>query len=140
MVTYSCPSGHVVLLDDEPPAALSVGSHGYAQFWNGETVVLLHRWLLGLGVGDPRKGDHINRNVLDNRLINLRVVNASESSANVSGRGAVAYRGVSVKRGKYEARCKYQGKTYHLGVYDDPAVAAEVAREWRMKHMVGALD
>lgn len=31
---------------------LAIGSHGYAQIWDGERTVLLHRWLMGCKVRD----------------------------------------------------------------------------------------
>src|SRR3954470_6575890 len=62
--------------------ALSIGSHGYAQLWEPPRMHLLHRWVLGLQVGDRLIGDHKDRNVLDCRSANLRVVDGSVSNAN----------------------------------------------------------
>lgn len=47
-----------------------------------EKSLKLHRFLLGLGVGDPSVGDHINRNTLDNRRCNLRVATLPNNAAN----------------------------------------------------------
>ena len=42
----------------------------------------MHREILGLRAGDGREVDHINRNSLDNRRINLRVSTRKENCAN----------------------------------------------------------
>ena len=107
---------------------LSLGSHGYPQmFWDGE-VMLVHRWILGLKVRDKCFGDHINREPFDNRRINLRVVSASGSSQNVSGRGKSPYRGVHpVPSGRFMARVKFRGRHYILGTFDTELEAANAA-------------
>lgn len=129
-MNYTCPSGHVVLLDDDVvlPGRISIGSHGYPQIWFDGTVVLLHRWLLGLERGGRLIGDHINRNVLDNRRSNLRAVTPAESNLNRE----VARRDlpVGVHRtgsGRFEARLKRNRKQQHLGTFDT-VEAAEQAR------------
>ena len=132
-----------VLLDKEGVALvngrkLSIGSHGYAQVCPPGTgrVVLLHRWLLGLQRGDQRIGDHINGDPLDCRRSNLRIVDASGSSQNVSGRGRSRFRGVfPTKGGRWRAQVKFQGITYRLGVYAnevDAAIAAHLKRSQLM--------
>jgi hypothetical protein len=136
-------SGHVVLFDDDVtlPGRLSIGSHGYAQLTGVERdVVLLHRWLLGLTKGDRLVGDHIDGNPLDCRRSNLRIVTASESSANVAARAGSGYRGVYPCRGRWQARMKYHGKIHNLGTYDEPEVAAAVAHAWRLEHLPGYID
>lgn len=144
MNTYSCPSGHVVLLDDglNLPGRLSIGSHGYAQLTgvvSGSTV-LLHRWLLGLERGDGLIGDHINGNRLDCRRENLRAVTPGESSANVAGRAGSGFRGVYPCRGRWQARCKKNGKIHNLGTFDTPEEAASVSQAFREIYLPGYVD
>jgi hypothetical protein len=135
-----------VLLDDEDaallPGKVSIGSHGYGQIWADRRVQVLHRWILGLGLGDKRIGDHINGDRLDNRRTNLRIVNASQSSSNVKSRAASGYRGVYPNRARtrWVAKAKFQGKMINLGTYDDPEVAAEVSRQWRIANLSGYID
>ena len=115
---------------------LSIGSHGYAQMWESKTVTLVHRWVLGLSKGDGFIGDHINGNKLDNRRMNLRIVNPSGSSQNVSGRGKSQYRGVYPTRsGRWQARVKFQGYVYNLGNYASEEEAAAVAASKRAELM-----
>lgn len=55
--------------------------------------VWLHKYILGIGAGEI--GDHIDRDTLNNRKINLRIATAGGSSRNRSLRlGASGYRGV----------------------------------------------
>ncbi|NEC17915.1 HNH endonuclease [Streptomyces parvus] len=126
-----------VLFDLEDLARLgsrrvSIGSHGYAQIFVDQKVTLAHRWVLGLRRGDGLIGDHINGNRLDNRRSNLRIVDASGSSQNVSGRGHSRFRGVHPTRaGNWSARVKFQGKTHFCGTFtteEDAAAAAEAKR------------
>lgn len=129
-----------VLLDDPWPGRISVGSHGYAQVTvpGHGRVSLLHRVLLGLQPGDGLIGDHRNRSVLDCRRSNLRVVDAAESSSNVSARTASGYRGVyRAPSGRWVARGKVRGRMVSLGTYDTVEEAAEVAGRWRAVHLPG---
>lgn len=130
-----------VLMDDEDiarlgPRRISIGGHGYAQMWDGGTVILCHRWVLGLQTGDGQIGDHMNGDRLDNRRSNLRIVDASGSSQNVSGRGASRFRGVyPTRQGRWQARVKFQGKSHWLGTYDTEEAAAAVAEAKRCELM-----
>lgn len=105
----------------------------------GSRVYRLHRMILGLPHGDPREGDHINGNRLDCRRANLRIVTRKENSQNMaSHRDALSpYRGVSwfAPKGKWMARAHIDGKSHHLGYFDDDAKAGEVAQAFREAHM-----
>ena len=110
---------------------LSIGSHGYAQIWDGR-VKLLHRWILRLEVGNPLVGDHINRNILDNRRSNLRAVTPTESNANRDPSVKSAW-GTGVrpqKSGRMAAQVKRSRVTYHLGTYDSVEEAQEAREEF----------
>jgi len=96
----------------------------------GETVTM-HREILGLAKGDPRQGDHINRDKLDNRRQNLRVVSGSQNAQNVPSRG-----GTSRHRGVYRrpsGRWAAQVGRHRLGTYDTEDQAATVAAEGRKR-------
>lgn len=132
-VPASHPDGFkTVLLDVEDyerlgPRSLSIGSHGYAQMWNGFTVCLLHRWLMDVkpGTGYRVIVDHINRNILDCRRDNLRLVSPSESNLNRVIAVRDLPRGVHRARsGRYTARLKRQRLTTYLGTFDTPEEAA----------------
>jgi len=120
-------------------AKLSLGSHGYAQIWDVEAgySVPLHRFIMGCKTHDGKIVDHINRNKLDNRKANLRFVSAGQSSANVTAHGVSRYIGVSRNHYHWRARGKVDGKEYHLGTYNTPEEAAEVAHAWRVENLPG---
>lgn len=139
MLTYQCPSGHVVMYDDDVvlPGKLSIGSHGYAQLSGAlrGTTVLLHRWLLGCTLRDGRLVDHRNRNKLDCRRENLRITTPSGNNQNrVLGPRANAY----PMRGKWQAKVKLHGVQRSLGVFLTPEEAQAVARAWKAEHYTEA--
>lgn len=108
--------------------------------WRDRRIVQLrmHREILGLLWNDPREGDHIDGNPLNNRRANLRVGGHGLNQQNRSGvEGAVPYRGVILDRarGKFIARATVRGKTHHLGRFDTAEEAAVVAAAFRAEHM-----
>lgn len=139
-VPASHPEGFkTVLVDVEDyerlgPRRLSIGSHGYAQMWNGKTVVLLHRWLMDVpgGTGYRVIVDHINRQPLDCRRSNLRLVTPSESNLN----RAIPLRHLPLgvyrtRTGRFQAAVKRNRVITHLGTYDTPEQAAAAVAAFR---------
>jgi hypothetical protein len=132
-------TGAVVLVDIEDYERLagrrvSIGSHGYAQVWDRPGMMLLHRWIMQVpvGVGYRLIVDHINRDRLDCRRQNLRIVTASESNLNRQLRPRALPRGVTARpSGRYEARIKRNSQSRYLGLYDTPAEAALAVRRAR---------
>ncbi len=137
------PSG--VLLDEADRAAFgihrwSLDGAGYVQRHHQigylkHTKIRLHREILGF----PKHFvDHINGNRLDNRRINLRIVNDKGNAQNkgASSRNTSGHRGVSFNKrsGKWYAYAKLDGRMISLGFFDDIEEAARVAREYREKH------
>jgi hypothetical protein len=112
---------------------------------NGWTSLSMHRFILGLGYGDKRITDHINRNGLDNRRSNLRIAdsflnayNCKMQSSNTSG-----YRGVCWhnKTKRWWAYFKFERKIISCGYHktpEDAAVAHDIkSREyWGRNAMV----
>ncbi|MFJ4617397.1 HNH endonuclease [Streptomyces sp. NPDC088812] len=133
-VPASHPDGFkTVLLDLEDherlgPRRLSIGSHGYAQMWTGVTMVLLHRWLMDVpgGTGYSLIVDHINRDRLDCRRANLRLVTPSQSNLNRTVAARDLPLGVyRTRTGRYQAALKRNRVIHHLGTFDTPAQAAD---------------
>jgi hypothetical protein len=86
---------------------------GYAHRWFGgrppkRQGERMHRRILGLVTGDKRQGDHINRDKLDNRRSNLRIVEGdAQNHQNVPARGGFSkHRGVTYdsRRGHWIAQ------------------------------------
>jgi hypothetical protein len=111
----------------------------YVRRARGGRAVYLHRQILGLRQDDPRKGDHINGDTLDNRRANLRIVTVAENAQNQGSRGGSSrHRGVcwDKARGKWMAQAG--GRT--LGRFDSEDEAAAVASAWRAEHMPFSQD
>ena len=69
--------------------------------------------------------DHINRNGLDNRRVNLRVVSCAINSANKRYfAGTSKYRGVSYSQGKIRATLQHNGRQHYLGIFASEEDAA----------------
>lgn len=88
--------------------------------------VRMHRELLGLVAGDPRQGDHINHNTLDNRRTNLRIVTHSQQVQNRQGqrRCSSGFKGVKkISSGRYQAEIVANGKRMYLGLRDTAELA-----------------
>lgn len=94
----------------------------------GQVTTRMHREILGLGYGDKRYGDHINRNTLDNRRSNLRVATCSENQRNTGKRrdNTSGYKGVhfSKKLSKWQAYISVSRNRNHLGFFDTSEEAA----------------
>lgn len=87
--------------------------------------IKLHRFILNLNGNEIV--DHINQNILDNRKINLRIVDRSENSRNREAKknGTSIYKGVFKKRNKWIAQIRINGKTTHLGTFETELEAGQ---------------
>lgn len=124
---------------------------GYAarSVWDGErnTLIYLHRQILGLEPGDGVDADHMNRDKLDNRRANLRAVSHRENQHNMPAMPRhrtkpSQYRGVSWRDDtqKWTARCQVDGQMHRFGCFDSEEDAAQAAREGRRRLLSGAVD
>jgi hypothetical protein len=95
---------------------------------NGKrTALSMHREILGLKKGDGKLSDHRNRNGLDNRKENLRVVilsvnnhNRKKNKNNTSG-----YRGVCWNKDRWYVNIGIGGGKISVGYFDDLIIAAK---------------
>jgi len=130
-----------VLVDDEDFAVLSenkwfITSNGYVgrsqKVGGKKTTVLMHRQLLNT----PYKmdTDHINRNKLDNRRKNLRIVSRRQNMLNVG----ILRNNTSGERGvvwapwanKWRAKSRLDGKHVHIGYFDSTKEAGVAYKKY----------
>ena len=100
-------------------------SNGYPITYTGRSKTL-HKNLLG----KQQKGyviDHINRNKLDNRLENLRIITSRENSYNrtKSSTSNNKYKGVIKRNNKYIASITKDGIRKEIGGFDTEEEAAK---------------
>jgi hypothetical protein len=146
MKEITLTQGQVALVDDEDFEWLSAykwhcyrakdtGNYYAARNENLRTAdgkrttrtVRMHRQILGLERGDPRKGDHIEPSqTLNNQRSNLRIANTdSESIANTRRRkdNTTGFKGVRQMGHGYQARIRIRGSERVLGTRDTPEEA-----------------
>ena len=114
----------------------SKGSKGYLCARVDGVNYLVHRIIYMMHKGSlPQFLDHIDGDIYNNRIENLRPATNTENQWNqkISARNKSGYKGVSWEksRSKWRAGCKFQKKTYNLGYFDDPAQASIVVQEFR---------
>lgn len=137
-------NGNVAVCDEADYSIVSaqtnwVDRRGYAAFTKyGEgkaKSVTMH----GLLNPDWKMTDHINGDRLDNRRCNLRECTAKQNIANSKGRvGTSKFKGVSwdSSREVWISSIQHDGKTEHIGRFDDENEAAE-AYDLRAKELHG---
>ncbi|MCX5633335.1 MAG: AP2 domain-containing protein [Phycisphaerae bacterium] len=99
----------------------------YAVRTEGRRNIFMHRRIMNAPQGAIV--DHINRNGLDNRRTNLRIVNNMQNCWNSERgfyNGASKYKGVRLDKrtGKWYARIRHNGKEINLGSFDTEIEAA----------------
>lgn len=143
----------VALVDNEDAASVAqhawrLSSNGYAcrgvkgpdGRWGA--TLLLHRFLLALGPGDDREGDHVNGDKLDNRRANLRLCTRAQNLQNRHyGYGSSRFRGVTRddRKNRWVAQHKLKGKRHYIGSFHSELEAARAAQAFRDEHMPYAL-
>jgi hypothetical protein len=110
--------------------AVCSGNTCYAKTRIGGKTIYMHRLILFGNELTNMKVDHINRNGLDNRRVNLRPVTHAQNMMNTRGRQTVRrsqYKGVSMRKHPakpYRACIQVDGKQKHLGYFPTESEAA----------------
>jgi len=113
-------------------------SRWYAWRVENKLSILMHRQVLGLEYGDGKIIDHINRDSLDNRKENLRVVSNTENSRNHKNfsTNTSGYNGVDwmEKIKRWRARITVNYKEVYLGVYPEIKGAIKARKQGDIKY------
>lgn len=95
-------------------------------------------WLYVYGEYPDVLIDHINTDITDNRIVNLRLATSSDNVKNTivqkeskTGVKGVTYSTSSI--GKFEARIGHEGKNYYLGIFNTIEQAKEVLDKKRQE-------
>jgi AP2 domain. len=139
MKSISLTQGKVALVDDGDFDWLNQwkwsvnrsSSKMYAVTWGKRNAVSMHRVILG----DACEGmdvDHIDGDGLNNQRSNLRVCTRGDNSRNrkKSNQNNYQYKGVFPIGRKWRAVISVNGKTTHLGMFDN---AEDAARAYDIK-------
>tara|TARA_R110002153_G_scaffold160823_1_gene313155 strand:+ start:191 stop:676 length:486 start_codon:yes stop_codon:yes gene_type:complete len=103
----------------------------YSSTKDGLNCKRLHRIIMG----DPEGLviDHINRNPLDNRRDNLRIVSRQENQMNLSinknNKSGVAGVNWNKNANKWVAQIMYKNKSIFLGIFDNLEDAAKARKD-----------
>ena len=126
----------------------SAGSdgHGYifiqSSVWSrgSQRTVRLARFLLDAPSGAVV--DHEDRNPLNMRRSNLRLVSIAGNNQNTGPRrcNPVGIRGVTLHCGSYRARVQLNGKLHNLGTFATPEDASLAVSSFRAEHMPTSAD
>lgn len=136
------PTGEIVFVDDDfdHSGAISMSGNGYPQMTNPETgkSIPLHQFIMGTyGRGYEVLVDHINRNPLDNRRENLRLVTPHESNLNRKDRARKyslppgVYHHPNPNCHKFQARVTRHYKKHNLGTFDTVDAAARAVADFK---------
>jgi uncharacterized protein YijF (DUF1287 family) len=134
MIKIITKLGKVIKLDYEDAEMLKyrwyISDTGYAtlSYHDKELQKTKHKKMHRLIMGEPNKleVDHVNRDRLNNRRCNLRLVTSEQNKLNTST--VLNAKGVCFQRGKWRAYTTLKNRYYHIGVYDSE-IEAKSARE-----------
>ena len=103
-----------------------------------QKVIRMHRAIIKPNIG--LEVDHVNRNGLDNRKINIRECTRSQNSLNARIRtdNTSGCKGVCFDKrsGKYAAQIKINGKRKHVGLFSTVEEAAKAFIEFEINNSI----
>lgn len=103
---------------------------------NKRYVIYMHCFILGITNHYKTKGEHKDRDRLNNQEFNLRPATQSQNIINTIRKNNTGYRGVCyhTRDKSFQASIQINGKHKHLGYFDDPIEAAKLYDEYARKY------
>ena len=135
VVAYDAATGAFAWRNGRPIRGARAGVGGRRQVHIDGRAYYLRRlaWLYESGEWPEAQVDHINGDVDDNRIANLRIATTAENCQNrhrARVDNASGLMGVSIDRsGRYRARIMVDGKSRSLGFHDTAEAAHAAYRE-----------
>lgn len=131
------PSGEVFMIDSEDVKCVSelywhIGKDGYviSTQRNNNDLLRLHNYIMNFIPDSNFHIDHINRNKLDCRKSNLRIVTAQQNAMNKSRQrnNTTGFVGVTLEKSKgiYRARIGLNNRRINLGTSHNPVICAQM--------------
>ena len=129
------PSGEQFIIDADDLERVqhyywSIDKDGYITSNDNSAKIKLHNFVLGFTPRNKTYADHINRNRLDCRKSNLRIVTAQQNSMNKSRQknSTTGYIGVTFdkQQGRYKARIGLNDRRIQLGTSTNPVECAQM--------------
>jgi len=109
-------------------------TNGTRKFFNVHRLVYQH---FGKDWNPDLTVDHINGDIADNRIENLRMATRQQQNFNQKVRKSkLGVKGVQFRNGKYRATIRINGKQTHLGTFDTLEEAKE-AYDTKAKEIQG---
>ncbi len=99
-----------------------IEKNGYVGCSLNGSAYRLHRLIYQMHHGNcPDIIDHINGDISDNRIENLRPATSQQNNFNrrAAKINKLGTKGVCIERGKFKANIKFNGKSMHLGYFDN---------------------
>ncbi|KAB2380198.1 HNH endonuclease [Bacillus toyonensis] len=128
VVTQRSGQVHNIIVDDDFKYDRKIGyDRQYAYLHINLKKIYLHRYITGASEGEFV--DHINRNKLDNRKENLRIVTRKQNQQNIDRKGY----SLEKRTGRYRVSLKIDGAQTSIGYYDTKEEAREVYKREHAK-------
>lgn len=102
-----------------------------------KTTISMHREIMGLEHGDPLEVDHVDRDPLNNRRSNLRVVTRWENEGNHDFSASSSQKiGVCFdsRLRKWKAQGSLDGAYVYLGIYETEEAAVLARIRWEQEN------
>jgi hypothetical protein len=124
--------------DEDLDRVTAAGPWHLSQGYVTKTIGLHRFVMMGTDLNNDAKVDHFDRDPLNNRRSNLRLVTDSENCQNRRSWGKSQHRGVTYDKrsDRWVARCRKDGEAFYLGRFDTAEEAGQATSAWREANFI----